>query len=78
MNTDSQWGKQEACFAYATQVLLAVNSVTSRECIRCSKIIARANKLASCQSNVYLSYGYERVQKSLDSLQACNEFVCSF
>ena len=25
MNTDSQWRKQEACFAHATQVWLAVN-----------------------------------------------------
>ena len=32
MNTDSQWSKQEACFAHATQLWLAVNhniSVTS-------------------------------------------------
>ena len=25
MNTDSQWSKQEACFAHANQVWLAVN-----------------------------------------------------
>ena len=25
LNTDSQWSKQEACFARATQVWLAVN-----------------------------------------------------
>ena len=34
-NTDSQWSKQEACFASATQVWPAVNhitSVTSEEC----------------------------------------------
>ena len=34
VNTDSQWSKQEACFARATQVWLAVNhntSVTSGE-----------------------------------------------
>ena len=34
LNTDSQWSKQEACFARATQVWLAVNhntSVTSGE-----------------------------------------------
>ena len=29
MNTDSQWTKQEACFASATQVWLAVNHNTS-------------------------------------------------
>ena len=26
MNTDSQWSKQEACFAHATQVWLAFNT----------------------------------------------------
>ena len=34
VNTDSQWSKQEACFARVTQVWLAVNhntSVTSGE-----------------------------------------------
>ena len=34
MNTDSQWSKQDACFARATQVWLAVNyntGVTSGE-----------------------------------------------
>ena len=34
VNTDSQWSKQELCFARETQVLLAVNhntSVTSGE-----------------------------------------------
>ena len=49
MNTDSQWSKLEACFARAT-----VNhntSVTSGELIRCSKRVARASKLGSCQSN---------------------------
>ena len=33
-NTDSQWSKQEACFACATQVRLAANhntTVTSEE-----------------------------------------------
>ena len=29
MNTDSQWAKQEACFARAIQVWLAVNHNTS-------------------------------------------------
>ena len=29
MNMDSQWSKQEACFACATQVWLAVNHNTS-------------------------------------------------
>ena len=45
--------KEEACFARATQVWLAVNhntGVTSGERIRCSKRIARASELGSCQS----------------------------
>ena len=45
---------KEACFARATQLWLAVNhntSVTSGEWIRCSKRIARASDLGSCQSN---------------------------
>ena len=47
---DSQWRKQEACFASATQVWFGVNhntSVTSGEWIRCSKRIARASDLVS-------------------------------
>ena len=54
MNRDSHWSKQEACFARATQVWLAVNhktSVTFGELIRSSKRIARASELGSCQSN---------------------------
>ena len=55
LNTDSQWSKQEACFARATHVWLAVNhntSITSGECIRCSKRITRASELVSCQSSL--------------------------
>ena len=54
MDTDSQWSKQEACFACATHVWLAVNhntSVTSGELIQCLKRIAWASELGSCQSN---------------------------
>ena len=54
MNTDSQWSKQEACFAHATLVWLAVNhntSVTFSVLIRCSKPNALASELGSCQSN---------------------------
>ena len=45
----------EACFACATRVLLAVNhntSITSGERVRCSKTIAQASELRSCQSNL--------------------------
>ena len=58
VNMDSQWSKQEAHFASATQVWLAVNlntSATSGELIRCSKRIALASELGSCQSNLCLS-----------------------
>ena len=67
MNTDSQWNKQEVCFTRATQLWLAVKhntSVTSGEGIRCYKRITRASELGNCQSNVFLSWGYERLQKS--------------
>ena len=78
MNTDSQWSKQEACFTRANQVWLAVNhntSVTSDEWIWWSKRIPRVSELGSCQSNVFHSWGYERLQKSKDSLKACFENV---
>ena len=57
MNTDSQWTKQEACFACATQVWLNVNhntSITSGKCVRCSELtcIAQAIEFDSCQSNL--------------------------
>ena len=57
MNMDSQWSRQEACFACATQVWFAVNhntSVISGECIRCSKRIAQESELGSCQSIFYV------------------------
>ena len=41
----------------------------------CSKRIARASELGSCQSSLFHSYGYERLQKSKDSLKACFEFI---
>ena len=76
MNMDSQWSKQEACFARATRVWLAVipqclfwrmNSISKR--------IARASELGSCQSNLCNSRGSDRLQKSKDSLKTCFENV---
>ena len=67
-SSHSQWSKQEACFARATQALLEFNhrtSVTSGEWIRCSMSIARASELGSCQSNLCHSWGYERLKKNL-------------
>ena len=54
---------------------LAVNHNTSATSIRYSKRSARASKLGSCQSNLGLSSGYERLQKSKNSLKACFESV---
>ena len=53
--TNSEWSKQEACFARGTGVWLTVNhntSVNSGESARCSKPIAQASELGSCQSNL--------------------------
>ena len=66
------------CFACATQVWLAVNhntSITSGEWDRCSKRNAWASELGSCQLNLCSSWGYERLQKSKDSLKDCFENV---
>ena len=73
---DSQWSKQEACFAYETQMWLTVNyntSFTSGEWIPSSQHIAPASELASCQSNLCHSWGYEglKKKKSKGSLKAC-------
>ena len=80
MNTDSQWSKQEACFAHATQVWLAVNhntSATSGERFRCSKRIALAGEPGSCQSILCSSLGYEPLQKFKDSQKDCFKNVNS-
>ena len=72
MNTDSQWTTQEACFARAAQVWLAVyhnTSADSGERVPRSKRIARASELGSFQSNLCSSRGYERLQKSKDALK---------
>ena len=71
MNADSQWSKQEACFACATQVWLAVNHKT---CV-ISMCSAGASELGICQSNLCHSLSYERLQKFKDSLKACFENV---
>ena len=65
-NSQCEHGKQEACFAPATQVWLAVNHNTS---------IALASELGSCQSNLCHSGGYEWLQKSNYSLEAFFENV---
>ena len=75
---DSQWSKHEACFVLATQVCLAVThntSITSGEWVWCSKRIAWAIELGSCQSNLWKSWGYERFQKFKDLLNAWFENV---
>ena len=50
VNTDSQWSKQEACFAHATRVWLAVNhntSVTSGERVDVRSILHGKVRLAA-------------------------------
>ena len=52
---DSQWSKQDTCFAPATQVWLALDhntGITSGELVLCSKRFARASELGSYQSNL--------------------------
>ena len=44
---------------------------------RFSKCIARASELGSCQSNLCISGGYERLRNSIDSLKTCfNDVIC--
>ena len=78
LNTASQWSKQEVCFARATRLWLAVNHNTSGisgEWIWCPKRIAQASERGSCQSSLCYSWGYERLQKSKDSLKDCFKSV---
>ena len=58
LEQDIKLSKQEACFACEIQAWLPVihnTSITSGECFRCSKRIARASELDRCQSNLYNS-----------------------
>ena len=75
MNTDSQWSKQEACFACATRCqslhqchFWRMNSMFE---VYCS--IARASELGSCQ--IYFFHEAMKGFKNLDSLKACFENV---
>ena len=68
VNMGSQWSKQEAWFACATQVCNNHNtSITSCEWLRCSESIGRESELGSCQSNLCKSWGYERLQKNYNA-----------
>ena len=78
VNTDSQWGKQEACFARTAQVWLSFNlntRVTSGVWMRRSNRIARASELGSCHSNLCHFWGYERLQKISRFNKTCFENV---
>ena len=68
---DSQWSKQEACFARATQVWLAINHNNSGK----SMLEAYCTGKWDWQLLIKLcnSWGYNRLQKSNDSLKACFE-----
>ena len=81
MNTHSQWSKQEACFAHAAWLWLAVNHntrATSGKWVWCSKRVARTSELGRCQSNLCHSWGYELLENSKDSLEAYFENVNIF
>ena len=71
VKAESYWSIQEACFACVTQVSLAVNhntSVTSGEWIRCLKRIAQA--YVNMADVHQISWGYEQLKESKDSLKA--------
>ena len=71
---------QTSLFCMCHSCWLAVNhntSVISGQWIRCLKPIAQTCEHGSCQSNLCLSWGYEWLQKSKDSLKACFENVIS-
>ena len=67
MNTDSQWSKQEACFARAitTPVSHLANEFDIRSELHGQVGLAAVNKIV-CRSR-----GYQRLQKSKDLLKDC-------
>ena len=82
MNTDSQWSKQEACFAHATQVWLAVNitpvSLLANE-FNVPSVLHGQVSLAAVNQIYVFHESMNELQKSKDSLKACfgnvNEIV---
>ena len=45
LSTDSQWSKQEACFAHATRVWLAVNELDVRSALHRQVSLAAVNQI---------------------------------
>ena len=75
MNTDSKWSKQEACFERAMRcgslsIIIPVSLLANvRSALHGQVSLATVNQIL-CDS-----WGYERLQKSKDSLKACFENV---
>ena len=75
MNTDSQWSKQEACFACATQVWLAVNHNTSVTLANELDFQSVLVSLAAVNQIYVIHEAMSGCKKSKDSLKACFENV---
>ena len=76
MNRDSQWSKQEACFACATHVWLAVNhntSVTSGEYIYPSLVLVQPRKTRPCLTERLLM-GQKKIKSIKQTKHLANEF----
>ena len=74
MNTDSQWSKQETCFACATHVWLAVihnTSFTSGESARYSKRITLEVSLATVNHICVIHEAMNGCKKSKGSFKDC-------
>ena len=77
LNTDSQWSKQEDCFAGATRVWLDVNhntSITSGEEFNVRSILHRHVSLAGV-NQICVIHEAMNGCKNLDSLKDCFENV---
>ena len=78
MNTDSQWGKQEACFVRAYQVWLAVNHNTSVTSGNESDVQSELHGQVSfvAVNQIYVIHeAMNGCKKSNDPLKACYENV---
>ena len=78
MNRDSQWSKQEACLACATQVWLTVNHKTSSLLANefdVWSVLHRQVSLAAVNRIYVVHEAMNGCKKSKDSLKACFEYV---
>ena len=70
---DSQWSKQDACFATVIHVWLAINHFWRMNSM--FEAYCTGKWAGSCQSNICHSWGYERLKNLKYSLKACFENV---